>query len=194
MACDPKILKDVPLFAQLDDDELAVLAAQVEITTFEARQRIYKIGDAGGRAYVLVSGSARISTIDDDNQDVVVDEPSVGDFFGFASMLDGTPHQTNAVAIERTVCVEVDQDDIATLVHRKPHAAMDMLSVLGRQIHSAQQLVRVRAARNPNEIIESEMTVGERIADTVAGFGGSCTLRSTSRSEDPRGIRIRSSC
>ncbi len=91
-------------------------------------------------------------------------------------MLDGTPHQTNAVAIERTVCVEVDQDDIATLVHRKPHAAMDMLSVLGRQIHSAQQLVRVRAARNPNEIIESEMTVGERIADTVAGFGGSWTF------------------
>jgi CRP/FNR family cyclic AMP-dependent transcriptional regulator len=176
MACEPEILKDVPLFAQLDDDELAVLAGQVEITTFEPRQRIYKIGDAGGRAYVLVSGSARISTIDDDNQDVVVDEPSTGDFFGFASMLDGTPHQTNAVAIERTVCIEVDQDDISTLVHRKPHAAMDMLSVLGRQIHSAQQLVRVRAARNPNEIIEEEMTFGERIADAVAGFGGSWTF------------------
>jgi uncharacterized membrane protein len=176
MACDPQTLKDVPLFAQLDDDELAVLAAQVEIKTFEARQRIYKIGDPGGRAYVLVSGSARISTIDEDHQDVVVDEPSVGDFFGFASMLDGTPHQTNAVAIERTVCIEVDQDDISTLVHRKPHAAMDMLSVLGRQIHAAQQLVRVRAARNPNEIIEAEMTVGERIADAVAGFGGSWTF------------------
>jgi len=125
---------------------------------------------------VLVSGSARISTIDEDHQDVVVDEPSVGDFFGFASMLDGTPHQTNAVAIERTVCIEVDQDDISTLVHRKPHAGMDMLSVLGRQIHAAQQLVRVRAARNPNEIIEAEMTVGERIADAVAGFGGSWTF------------------
>jgi CRP/FNR family transcriptional regulator, cyclic AMP receptor protein len=176
MACDPQTLKGVPLFAQLDDDELAVLAAQVEIKTFEARQRIYKIGDPGGSAYVLVSGSARISTIDEDHQDVVVDEPSVGDFFGFASMLDGTPHQTNAVAIERTVCIEVDQDDISTLVHRKPHAAMDMLSVLGRQIHAAQQLVRVRAARNPNEIIEAEMTVGERIADAVAGFGGSWTF------------------
>jgi len=51
-----------------------------------------------------------------------------------------------------------------------------MLTVLGRQIHGAQQLVRVRAARNPNEIIEEGMTVGERIADTVAGFGGSWTF------------------
>jgi len=53
---------------------------------------------------------------------------------------------------------------------------MDMLSVLGRQIHAAQQLVRVRAARNPNEIIEQEATFGERVADAVAGFGGSWTF------------------
>jgi uncharacterized membrane protein len=48
--------------------------------------------------------------------------------------------------------------------------------VLGRQIHASQALVRVRAARNANEIIESESTFGERIADSVAGFGGSWTF------------------
>jgi uncharacterized membrane protein len=176
MACEPEILRQVPLFAQMDEDETAVLAAQIEIKRFAARQRIYKIGEPGGRAYVMVSGTVRLTTIDDDHQDVIVDEPSVGEFFGFASMLDGTPHQTNAVALEETVCLEVDQEDIATLVQRKPHAAMDMLSVLGRQFHAAQQLVRVRAARNPNEIIEAEATFGERVADAVAGFGGSWTF------------------
>src|SRR5262249_27161478 len=176
MGCDPQILKRVPLFALLDDDETAVLAGQVEIRTFAPRQRIYKIGDTGGRAYVVVSGSVRVTTVDEDNQDVVVDEPSVGEFFGFASMLDGAPHQTSAVSLEDAVCLEVDRNDIATLVQRKPHAAMDMLSVLGRQFHAAQQLVRVRAARNPNEIIQAEATFGERIADAVAGFGGSWTF------------------
>src|SRR6185436_3644532 len=160
MACEPLVLRQVPLFALLDDDETAVLAAQVEIRTFAARQRIYKIGDPGGRAYVMVSGGVRVTTIDDDQQDVIVDEPAVGDFFGFASMLDGTPHQTNAVALEETMCLEVDQHDIETLVQRKPHAAMDMLSVIGRQLHATQHLVRVRAARNPNEIIEAEATIG----------------------------------
>ena len=48
-----------------------------------------------------------------------------------------------------------------------------MLTVLGRQFHASQQLVRVRAARNPNELIEEEATFGERIADGVARFGGS---------------------
>jgi len=173
MACEPEILREVPLFARLDDDETAVLAARVEVKTFAPRQRIYRIGDPGGRAYVMVSGAVRVTTVDEDQQDVIVDEPTPGQFFGFASMLDGTPHQTNAVALERTTCIEIDQDDIAALVRAKPHAAMDMLNVLGRQFHAAQQLVRVRAARNPNEIIEAEATVGERVADAVAGFGGS---------------------
>ena len=170
---EPEILREVPLFARLDDDETAVLAAQVEVKTFAPRQRIYRIGDPGGRAYVMVSGAVRVTTVDEDQQDVIVDEPTPGQFFGFASMLDGTPHQTNAVALERTTCIEIDQDDIAALVRAKPHAAMDMLNVLGRQFHAAQQLVRVRAARNANEIIEAEATVGERVADAVAGFGGS---------------------
>jgi len=176
MACDPQILRQVPLFGLLDDDEIAVLAGQVDLTRFAPRQRIYKIGDQGGRAYVMVSGAVRVTTVDEDHQDVIVDEPSSGEFFGFASMLDQSPHQTNAVAIEDTICIEVDRKDIETLLLRKPHAGMDMLTVLGRQIHAAQQLVRVRAARNPNELIEKESTFGERIADVVAGFGGSWTF------------------
>jgi CRP/FNR family transcriptional regulator, cyclic AMP receptor protein len=173
MACNPEVLKRVPLFALLDDEETAVLAGQVEVKTFAPRQRIYKAGDAGERAYVMVSGQVRVTTVDQDNQEVVVDEPAYGEFFGFASMLDQTPHQTDAIAVEETVCIEVDRQDIKILLERKPLAGMDMLAVLGRQFHSAQQLVRVRAFRNANEMIEQEATFGERIADAVAGFGGS---------------------
>src|SRR5262249_18507883 len=144
--------------------------------TFATRQRIYRIGDPGERAYVMVSGAVRVSTIDEDHQEVTVDEPHHGEFFGFASMLEQTPHQTAAVATEETVCVEVDRSDIETLLQRKPLAGMDMLAVLGRQFHSAHQLVRVRASRNPNEVIEEKETAGERVADAVAAFGGSWTF------------------
>jgi uncharacterized membrane protein len=176
MACSPEILRRVPLFALLDDEETAVLAGQVEVKTFAQRQRIWKIGDPGGRAYVLVSGAVRVTTVDEDQQEVIVDQPAEGEFFGFASMLDQTSHQTDAVAVQESVCLEVDRDDIATLLQRKPHAGMDMLTVLGRQFHASQQLVRVRASRNPNDIIEEDMTFGERIADRVAAFGGSWTF------------------
>jgi CRP/FNR family cyclic AMP-dependent transcriptional regulator len=173
MPCNPEVLKQVPLFARLDDDETAVLAGQVELKTFAPRQRIYKMGDSAGRAYVMVSGSVQLTTVDEDQQEVVVDEPKGGEFFGFASMLEETPHQTQAIATEETVCIEVDRNDIFVLIQHKPHAGMDMLAVLGHQFHAAQQLVRFRANRHPNEIIEEQATLGERIADTVASFGGS---------------------
>jgi CRP/FNR family cyclic AMP-dependent transcriptional regulator len=173
MPCDAEILRHVPLFALLDDEELAVLAGQVELRTFAPRQRIYKMGDEGGRAYVLVSGTVEVTTVDEDSQNVIVDAPAHGEFFGFASMLDGTPHQTTATAKEESTAVEVDRHDITVLLQRKPLAGIDMLTVLGRQFHASQHLVRVRASRNPNELIEEQATFGERVADAVARFGGS---------------------
>ena len=176
MNCDPKLLKGVPLFSLLDDDETAVLASQVELKTFAARERIYKRGAPGGQAYVLVSGLVRVSTLDEEGQEIVVQEPTAGEFFGFASMLEQSPHQTNAIALEDSTCIEVDRNDITALLLQKPHAGMDLLTVLGRQIHAAQELARARANRNPNDIIEKESTLGERVADAVAGFGGSWTF------------------
>ena len=173
MACNPEVLKHVPLFALLDEEETAVLAGQVRLRTFKPRQRIYKIGDNNGQAFVVVSGRVRVSTVDQDQQEVVIDEPSHGEFFGFASMLEQTAHQTQAEAVDEAECLEVNRNDIAVLLQRKPLAGMDMLTVLGRQFHASQQLVRLRSYRNPNEVIEEEMTTGERVADAVAKFGGS---------------------
>ena len=157
-------------------DELAILAAQVELRSFAARQRIYKMGDSGKSAYVMMSGVVRITTVDEDQQEVLRDQPVHGDFFGFASMLDGTPHHTNAMAMEETRCIEVDRHDIATLLERKPMAGMDLLTALARQQHATQQIVRLRAQRNANDLIDEESTFGERLANSVARFGGSWTF------------------
>src|SRR5215813_10987250 len=154
MPCTPDLLKTVPIFSLLDDDETAVLAGQVEHRTFHPRTRIYKAGESGGPAYIMISGKVQVTTIDQDQQEVVIDEPVSGEFFGFASMLDQTPHQSNAIALEESECLEVSRDDITVLLQKKPHAGMDLLTMLGRQIHNAQDLVRSRATRNPNEVIE----------------------------------------
>ncbi len=176
MVCGPDVLRSVPLFALLDDDEVAVLAAQVEIKHFAARERIYKKGDPGGQAYVMLSGKVRVTTVDEDQQEVIVDEPARGEFFGFASMLEQNPHQTSSLALEETSCLEVSRDDIAVLLQRKPDAGMDLLTALGRQIHATQELIRLRATRNPNDLFETEETFGEHVADGVARFGGSWTF------------------
>jgi uncharacterized membrane protein len=120
-----------------------------------------------------MSGTVRVTTTDEDQQEVLVDEPAHGEFFGFASMLQETHHQTTAMAMDETVCMEIGRDDLAALLTRRPMAGLDMLTVQARQFHSSQKLIRSRANRNPNELIEEQETFGERIADGVARFGGS---------------------
>lgn len=173
MACTPEILKNVPLFSLLDADEMSVLGAQVELKKFAARQRIYKMGESDGRAYVIVSGSVAVATVDADGQEVTVDQPATGEFFGFASMIEGIPHQTTATALTDTECVEIDREDITVLLQKKPMAGIDLLTMAARQFHATHQLVRLRSQRNPNEVIEEKTTFGQRIADSVAQFGGS---------------------
>ena len=80
------------------------------------------------------------------------------------------PSRSRNLSVSRST-----RSDIAVLIERKPHAGMDLLTTLG-QFHATQQLVRLRTDRNPNQIIEEQSTLGERIADSVAGFGGSWTF------------------
>ncbi len=173
MACDPSVFADVPFFSLLDEAERSVLAEQVSISRFAAKQRIYKTGDPGGRAYVVISGRVRLTTVDEDRQEILVDTPTQGDIFGLASLLDPTPHFTTAVALEDTLTIEIERNDLATLLEKKPQAGMDLLAMVGKHFHAAQLLVQARAARNPNIEYQESETFGERLADRVARFGGS---------------------
>ena len=166
-------LRHVPLFSLLDDDELKLLSTQVELRDFAARQRIYKAGEPSERAYVVLSGCVRVTMMGEDGQEVLFNQPGHGEIFGFASMLENTAHQTTAVTTEAATLVEIDRNDLEALIRGKPAAGLDMLTVLAREIHMAQTLVKSRIQRNPNEIIDAEETFGERIADHVASFGGS---------------------
>ena len=174
MPCDFEELRHIPLFELLDDDDLRVLAAHVEIRRFAPRQRIFKAGDPADHSYVVMEGRVSLTTTDEDQQEVVVDEPAHGEFFGLASMLEQLPRHTTAMALEdEVVCVEIDRGDLLTLIKSRPDAALDMLTVQARQFHTVQHLVQSRSYRNPNELIDENSTFGERIADAVARFGGS---------------------
>lgn len=179
MACDPMVFQDIPIFSLLDADERAVLAEHVELRRFARGHRIYRAGEPGGKAYVVLNGKVQVAVIDEDHQEVVIDTPISGEIFGLSSMLSASPHQTTALALEETAAVEIDRHDIGELLRRKPMAGLDMLTMVGRQFRAAQDLVRMRAARNPNEVIDERLTLGDRIADSVARFGGSWAFITT---------------
>ncbi len=173
MPIDPEILHNVPIFQLLDKDELQALCGSIEEAQFSPGQTIFKAGEPGGAMHVVLSGKVENSILDEDGKRVVLAIVEPGEIFGELSLFDGDPRSADAFALEATRTAVVDRDDLAQLFGKKPHAALDVLTVLSRRLRKTDVLLSQRAARNPNLVIEEQSSFGERVADGVARFGGS---------------------
>lgn len=169
----PDLFNEVPIFQLLDDEERKVLAEQVSVQKFKKGQVVFKTGDPGGLAYLVQKGSIHVSIKDVNNESVVVDIADDGGLVGMSSLMAGENHQTTAIAMEDTTAIEIDRSDIIALITTKPMAGLDMMTIVEKHLRSAHELMRTRVARNLNEEMEEQETLGERMADDVARFGGS---------------------
>lgn len=169
----PEVFDDVQIFELLDADERSVLAKQVSVREFKKGEVVFKTGSPGGLAYVVQKGIVHVSIQDANNDTVVVDIVEDGGICGMSSLLAEESHQTTAIAMEDTTAIEIDRHDITTLLTTKPLAGLDMMTIVEKQLRTAHDLMRTRVARNPNEEIDEQETLGERLADSVARFGGS---------------------
>jgi uncharacterized membrane protein len=176
MPADTSLLAAVPLFERLDEEERALLAAQLDDVSFESGQVVFKRGDPGGSIFIVVSGAVEIFVDDTVGQRVVFELARNGDFFGELSLLDGDPRSASAVATEPTRTVRLDRNDLELLFKRHPTAAMDVLAVIGKRLREADRLIGMRPTYSPNEAIEEKATPVQRIADLAAVFSGSISF------------------
>ena len=170
---DPDIFNDVPIFALLDADERQVLAQQVSSKNFAKGETIFRAGDPGTHAYLVQYGKVNVSITDLADEVIIVDVADAGGLVGMSSLLANANHLTTAVALEDTCAIEIDRTDISTLLQRRPLAGLDMMTMIESQLRATHELMRTRASRNLNTEMEEAETLGDRMADLVAKFGGS---------------------
>jgi uncharacterized membrane protein len=173
MPADPRMLKKIPLFMSMDDDERAALAAIMDEVPFKAGQVIFSAEETGGTFYIVQAGQVELSITDDDSEKLVLEVLESGDFFGEMSLLDGGTRSATATAIQRTETLVLDRLEFLDLLMQRPHMAQDVLVSQAKRIRRTDNLLRRRVSRNPNEEIEERETLGDRVADGVARFGGS---------------------
>jgi CRP/FNR family transcriptional regulator, cyclic AMP receptor protein len=176
MAAKVSILAEVPLFSLLDEDERATLAEMVELKSFDKGETIFAYGDPGEAVFVVHSGTVQVYVENTEGEKIILAENPPGELFGEISLLDGGARTATAVAVDATECLVLDRDRLLELITKHPHAAIDLLTVMGRRLRLTDELLRTHVTRNLNVEEEERLTVGERIADRVATFGGSWTF------------------
>jgi uncharacterized membrane protein len=143
---------------------------------YAAGQTIFNENDKGDALYVVDSGSVRIWVRDEDIKPVTLAELKAGDFFGELAVLDRGARSSNATAIEDTVLHRLSSDDFQRFLMERPDVAIDVICEIGVRLRQTNALVSQRVSRNINEEIEETSTLGQRVADKVASFGGSWTF------------------
>ncbi|HEV8367417.1 MAG TPA: DUF1003 domain-containing protein [Pyrinomonadaceae bacterium] len=169
-------LSRVPVFKRLTPAELEQLAEEVVQVKFVAEETIFNEQDKGDALYVVDSGAVRIWVLDEDVKPVTLAELKPGEFFGELAVLDRGPRSTNATAIEATTLHRLSSDDFQKFLLEHPDVAIDVICEIGARMRQTNVLVSQRATRNINVEMEQRATIGQRIADRVASFGGSWTF------------------
>lgn len=169
-------LSKVQLFRRLTPDELEQLAAEVDQVVYQPGETIFNEQDRGDALYVVDSGSVRIWVLDEDVKPVTLAELKPGDFFGELAVLDRSARSTNATAIEESKLHRLSSDDFQKFLVEHPEVAIDVICEIGARLRQTNALVSQRVTRNINEEMEERATLGARVADKVASFGGSWTF------------------
>jgi len=169
-------LSRIPLFRRLTPEELEQLAQEVDQAKFDADETIFNEQDKGDALYVVEAGSVRIWVLDEDVEPVTLKELGPGEFFGELAVLDRGPRSTNATAIGETTLHRLSSDDFQAFLMKHPDVAIDVICEIGARMRQTNMLVSQRATRNINVEMEERLTIGQRVADRVASFGGSWTF------------------
>jgi CRP/FNR family transcriptional regulator, cyclic AMP receptor protein len=170
---DPNMLRNVPLFELLDEQESTLLAQHLDEAHFLAGQLIFSAGDSGGTMYVVRSGKVEIFIKDENAEHVCLAHIEKGGLFGDLSLLDNEHRSASAKALEDTALFVVDRNDLRLLVQAHPDAALDMLAMLGKRIREADRLVGQRVvSRNVNEELPVSTTLGQRLSDLLTNVAG----------------------
>lgn len=166
-------LREIPLFSEMDDQEVAGIRAIMDEMKFKAGETIVREGELGDLFYVITEGHAHVTIVDAAGEEIMLHEVGPGGFFGELSMLSREPRSARVKAISNVTALALERDEFFEFLNKHPHAAIDVLVELGGRLHQMDVILRSMASRNVNELEEERLTFGQRVADFVADTMGS---------------------
>jgi CBS domain-containing protein len=165
-----EFLRSVPPFDTLGTSELTHLISQMEISYFPAGQRIISKGDqAFQHLYIIQKGSARISLVDDEGEDLLVDVRGEGDYFGATSILQDKPAMFTISAQQDLISLMLPAENVRQLVNSYPVFERYFSFSLARTIKAVRQ---TEDFRRPQPIGQCAISLevfltGKRVVDIM---------------------------
>ncbi|MBZ0298407.1 MAG: DUF1003 domain-containing protein [Anaerolineae bacterium] len=165
-------LRNAYIFSTLTDDELSILAEEVELEAHPAGAMIFVHNDVGEAMYIVQSGSVDVFVKDRTGSEVRVLQVEAGQVFGELSLLDHRPRSASARALSDVTLLVIRREALVNLCTLHPLIPLRMLEILAARLRSSSLMVQERIIPNANEAIEVKRSFGDRVSDLFTGLSG----------------------
>ncbi|MBI3989491.1 MAG: Crp/Fnr family transcriptional regulator [candidate division NC10 bacterium] len=135
------LLRQVPLFADLADDDLKAIAAVVKGRTYRRGQVIIRADEVGGVFFLLTSGAAKVSLGDKQGREVILKILYPFDFFGEMAFLDDPRRSATVTAVEKSRMLLISRQDFLQFIQSSPQVVLRMLTTLSQRLRRADQKI-----------------------------------------------------
>jgi CRP-like cAMP-binding protein len=161
-----ELLKRVPVFSTLEQDDLERVAGLAVPRTFEPNQIVFREGDASDTCYIVRSGRARAVREHSDGRTITLATFGPGDIFGELAMFEDELRSATVEAVQLTSVVAVLGPDMRRLMVEHPEIASRLVVALGRRLRETNE----RLAKQSFQTVQSRVAVvlGELVQQAVA--------------------------
>jgi len=138
---DISLLRQVPLFEGLNDEQLEEIAPVTITRHFDKAQGIILAEEEGDALFIISQGQVKVSIVSENGREVILSLLGTGAVFGELSLLDGKPRSANVVATQNTELYMLRRADFLQLVYKVPQIAVGLLSELASRLRKTDRKI-----------------------------------------------------
>jgi CRP/FNR family cyclic AMP-dependent transcriptional regulator len=135
------LLRNIPLFANLSDAELAQITAEASMRQYPKNKVIMSEGEKSDCLYTIVAGKVKVLISDEEGKEIILSILGPGEFFGEMALFDNQPRSATVMTMEPSTFNVINQSDFMRSVSGNPHIAKALLQALARRLRVADKKI-----------------------------------------------------
>ena len=157
-----ELLKSLPLFGELDDNELVEIWNHVQTRSYKKANIILFEEDPGDSLFIIKEGKVKITRLSEEGKEVILSILGEGEFFGEMSLLDGEARSANVIALADSEVFVLKREEFLNILKDNPQIAISLLEELAYRIRkSDQQIEYLSLADAENRVALTLLRIAE---------------------------------
>ena len=137
-----EMLKNVPIFDNLSDEELEAIKQCAVTRNFPKSSVIINEGDTSDSLYIIAKGRVTIYLSDENGKEVILNSQGEGDYFGELALVDDDKRSASVVTAEKSTFLVISKSDFKKVLAAHPELAFNLIRGLTHRVRHLTDNVR----------------------------------------------------